>query len=559
MKMNLKTAISGAASAVSNVKRIAFVLVPAAVSLVWVMAQVVPANRPMASFFPPGPALYVEAKNLAGLMREWNGSQEKNLWVASDNYQVFSRSNLFLKLRAAQAEFAAAAGVPPDMALLNNVAGAEAGIAIYDIGELQFLYVTKMPSARVLESSLWKARGTYQPRKSSGLDYYVRSEKGGKRVAAFASAQDYLLLATREDLVAGALALLATQKGAAIATDPWYTQAIQAVKEAGELRLVLNMPSLMQSPYMRSYWVQRNASELKQYGSAISDATRAAGEIRENRSLFRLTGSRLNEEPPAWNENAVAQITRLVPANAGLYQAWASPTPEQAFALVRAKLLQPQSGGGPASRIAPGVGSPDSIVGSESDLETRIDEAPFVGGGGPLPDAVRDLLATGKLEAMLSVGVSRVLPDGVFAGLGSAVVLLRSSNWDAGMALGALASAGMTFDGPSPMALLTSGPLLILSDRPDLAQSILAGAGKPAAQAAGRYSAAYQHGRELPNFIKLTRLIDNPLRMPDQPMFFSQNAGSLGQSMLGRLDSASMVVHDTGTVVTQKLVYKLKL
>ena len=528
------------------------VLLLMAASLVWVFAQVAPANRPMASFFPPGPALYLEAKNFRGLMNEWNGSPEKTAWVASDNFQVFSRSTLFLKLQTAQTEFAIAAGVPPDMAFLQNVAGAESALAIYDIGELQFLYVARMPSARVLESSLWKVRGSYQPRKSSGLDYYVRTAKGSKRVAAFASAQNYLLLATREDLLAGALSLLAAQ-GPSIAAEPWYAQPVQAAKEAGDLRLVLNMPRLMQSPYMRSYWIQRNASELKQYGSAISDATRSATEIREDRTLFRLT-----EEPPTWNENAVAQVTRLVPANAGLYRAWASPTPEQAFALIRDKILQPQSGAGPDSKSAPNIGSPDSIVGSESDLETRIDEMPFAAAGGPLPDGVHALLGAGTLDAMLYVAASRVLPDGVFTGLNSAVVLLRSSNWDAGAVRSALASAGMQLDGPSPMAVLASGRLLIVADRADFAQSILEGAARPATQTTARYAAAYQHGRELPNFIKLTRLIDNPLRTPDAPMFFSQNVGSLGQSMLGRLDSASMVVHDTGATVSQKLLYKLK-
>ena len=48
--------------------------------------------------------------------RHYNGlilkSAEKRLWLASANYQAFSRSTLFIKLDRAQTEFATAAGVP---------------------------------------------------------------------------------------------------------------------------------------------------------------------------------------------------------------------------------------------------------------------------------------------------------------------------------------------------------------------------------------------------------------------------------------------------------------
>ncbi len=512
---------------------------------VWMAAQVGGGTpRPVAALFPAGPALYLEAKDFQSLMNGWNNSAEKRLWLASDQYEVFSRSNLLLKLQRAQGEFAAAAGVPPDLALLSNVAGAESALAIYDIGKLEFLYITRMPAARITDSALWKTRGKYEPRKSSGLDYYVKYDKTSQRVAAFASAKDYLMLATREDLLAGALALLAAQNATGMTAEPWYAQSAQAAKTPGELRLVLNLPRLLQSPYMRSYWIQRNASELKQFSSAVSDVTRTPASIAENRLLFRVA-----EETPSWNEDAVSQIVRVVPANAGVYRAWASPTAEQAFELMRAKILEPQPGSGPESYRAPVTQSLDSVVGTEADLETRIDEAPLAIGPSSLPDDARKLLASTKLQAMLYVGGTRLLPDGVFVGIDSAVVLLGASNWDAAAAKAAFNAQG---------AIATSGPLLILANRPEFLQAILAGVGNPPSALRARYAAAYQHGRELANFEKMMRLIDNPLRSGDNPMFFSQTVGSFGQSMLGRLDSASVVVHDAGATVSQNVVYKLK-
>lgn len=58
----------------------------------------------------------------------------------------------------------------------------------------------------------------------------------------------------------------------------------------------------------------------------------------------------------------------------------------------------------------------------------------------------------------------------------------------------------------------------------------------------------------MPNFIRMTRLIDSPLKA-EGPSFFSGNIANLG-STLGRLDSAAIAVHDTGSIVSQDLTYR---
>ncbi len=86
----------------------------------WAIAQ--PAPAPLATLIPSGALLFLEAKDFGTLLADWNGSAEKRVWLASANYQAFSRSSLFIKLERAQTEFATAAGVPPDYALLGSVA-----------------------------------------------------------------------------------------------------------------------------------------------------------------------------------------------------------------------------------------------------------------------------------------------------------------------------------------------------------------------------------------------------------------------------------------------------
>jgi hypothetical protein len=105
----------------------------------WLVAQNAATPKPLAELTPAGAMLYLEAKNLSSLLTDWNGSAEKKTWLASDNYQVFSRSRLYLRLQQSFEEYSQTMGLAPDMTLLGSVAGGESALAIYDISNLEFV------------------------------------------------------------------------------------------------------------------------------------------------------------------------------------------------------------------------------------------------------------------------------------------------------------------------------------------------------------------------------------------------------------------------------------
>ena len=137
----------------------------AGISTYWAIAQPRPAS--LAEMVPVGPLLYLEAKDFGALLKDWNASTEKSEWTKSDAYQVFTRSRLAGRLEQAQTEFASAAGAPPDYAMLSSISGAESALAVYDVGNLEFLFLTRLPAARAAESVLWKARGSAQSRRAA--------------------------------------------------------------------------------------------------------------------------------------------------------------------------------------------------------------------------------------------------------------------------------------------------------------------------------------------------------------------------------------------------------
>ena len=101
--------------------------------------------------------------------------------MGSSNYEVFSRSRLLLRLKDAGKQFATAAGLPPDMNFMSQMAGSESALALYDIGKLQFVYITRLPSANAMQNQLWQSRAKFETRSAGGVTFYLRRDH---RIAA---------------------------------------------------------------------------------------------------------------------------------------------------------------------------------------------------------------------------------------------------------------------------------------------------------------------------------------------------------------------------------------
>lgn len=533
------------------------------------------------ALLPGGAALVLHAKDLASLVSDWNGSVEKAAWLRSSNYEAFSRSRLFLRLTDAYDEFATAAGIPPDMALLSEVAGGDSALGVYDIGKLEFLYVTRMPAAKAIENALWRTRGSYEPREAAGTPFYVRTDPESHRAVAFAARDQVLVLGTRGDLVAGALALIgASAPAGAAATvsverDAWFTRAVAAAGAAGDVRLVANLEKLVKEPHFRSYWIQQNITELKEYVAAVSDIVRTRSDVREQRILLRAS-----ELAP--QSGSVGEALNLVPDNAGLYRAWASPAGPDASRLVFEKTMAASGASAAPNRVAPLAGAASTTTGAAADLETRIDEEvrPAV--------VTYDLAALDRtigaapLTSMLHVESTRPGADGVFVDRGAVVVLARQSDWPEVALRGAAAATvdavwtkahigmqwtdrtigGQTFaeisGGVDPFAIAVRGRFAFFSNDPALLVSVLATTGNPAAVVTGSYAAGFRHALERERFRGLMRLVDHQYALAERhpALFFSENVASLSDT-LSRIESASIVVRNEPVVVRQTVTYHI--
>ena len=535
--------------------------------------------RQLSKYVPTGSLLYLEARDLSSLLTDWNSSQQKKLWIASANYDVFSRSRLFLRLKAASDQFAVAAGLHPDMNFLSQVSGERSVLALYDIGELQFLYITYLPSAKSLQTTLWQTRAKFEARSVDGASFYIRRDLESHREVAFAVSGDYLLLATREDLMAGALRLMSDKPGRNVEGEQWWAQSTAAAERAGDLRMVLNLEKLVPNGYFRTYWAQQNITDLGQYSAGVSDLFKDAKQYREERVLIRKKEQKLGA---AEGLAAAADLTRLVPDNTGVYLAVANPGANSCFALLESKLMAPHGGQSPASQMAPQVQLTSGEQGEGSDLETRIDAAPDERLATPqLTSTLKGLLDKAPIVASLQVQSTERDQAGVFVRTHTVIVLAASSDWNPTEFQSALAEfvgAGVTasglgvgwrqqsahqeLDGLLPLVASVRGKYLFVGDDALLMEAMLTNLNRAPNRKPAEILAVFNHQRERANFARLASVVDGPSAVgvngskgERHPQFFSGNIAGLSAA-LADLSAEKIEVRGDESKVRQTITYE---
>lgn len=537
-----------------------------------------PPPQSAANLLPQGALLTIESPDFASILSGWNASAEKRAWLAGADYSVFSKSRLFTLLSNAQGQYAQDAGFSASMQWLSQIAGKRSILGWYNIGRLQFVYLSRVPSSQVEQSLLWQARSSFQQRTAAGLPFYLRSNAKTNRTVCFAFAKGWLVLATRQDLMAQTLALISGEHNPSIATATWYADAVHAAGKPGNLRMVLNLTKIAPSPYFRSYWIQQNITAMKQYRVAISDLYLSATTYREKRVLLPV-----KPPQPVAPESSVAALTSLVPANTGFYQAVAAPTSQRVLSVLRDKILTPQPAASQDNTIAPTVSTSTANAGSASDLQTRIDQAPVstAGFGGWQP--LQSLANKSHFLAMLQVESSSTQSNGVFTTFPTAIVLYTSQSPDAAAWQSSLTSAlapylthgqmGLAWqqhDGVSstngllPLFLCAQNHLLILSNNLPLLTAISAQAMHFQAVPSNLASVAgFNHTREAAPFAHLTYVLDQSTQTYQDygngqaPPFFSGNIASLSK-VFSDVQSETIQTRILPSSVTQSVVYSWK-
>jgi hypothetical protein len=387
---------------------------------------------------------------------------------------------------------------------------------------------------------------------------------------------NYLILGTREDLVAGSLELMSGSKGRNLSQEGWYTQArIAASAGPGDLRMVMNMEKIAVTPHFRTYWIQQNITEMQTYSCAISDLYREGNVYREERVI--LPKKQADENALAQSAQTVTTLLSSVPADYGFYQA--GPTDAKAaLAALEQKILAPRFGAARTEQLAPQVQLSGGQTGAATDLETRIDIEPASRVTSLNAAAgLQSQLEKAGLQAQLVVQATRNNTDGVLLHIPAVVAVAAATDWDVPsmqMAIQDMIAPGLTaarlglqwrelkdtggyfeLDGLLHLQMAVRGKVLYLANDAGLLSSVLQARNQPLAQPA-RYAAAFSHARERQNFYKFSSLVDQQSAARDaEPQFFSKNVASFSRAF-AKLDSEEIVTRQTKDKIQQTVTYR---
>jgi hypothetical protein len=550
------------------------------------LEQVFKPKPELPALLPEGALLSIEARDFGSLLRDWNTSEEKRTWLISSNHAAFSNSRLFGRLSQAEDEFSAAAGLPVDSGLLERIAGKESCLALYDIGNLEFVYLTRLDEPAIESTPLWQTRSKFEQRTEAGSTFYVHKDAQSSRTAAFAAKDGWLILGTREDLVAGVLDRLAGTESHNLSTEGWYAETVkQAAGDRGDLRMVLNLDKIVRTPYFRSYWIQNNITEMKQYASAVCDLYRNGKSYREERVLLRRAAQTMAKQ------GEIKALAAMAPEDAGFYAAEAAPDPDSLLKRLRENLLEVK----PAQGAVRDADAPSTVsaenAGSATQLDVRIDQAPVSIRQKDAFESLRTLLRTQQPDASLEVFTARAPRDGVFVSLQAAMGLAATRDWDEQAVREALAaalppelsagklgvqwerrsSAGggyLALDGALPLYAAVNGKQLLLANDSILLEHLLERRQK-ASPLNGfdgvTYAAVFRHTQEN-NFRLLMAQLDlvghggetGEQASPENgktPAFFSGNMASLGR-VFSKVQSERIEERDQGSRVMQTVTYQ---
>jgi hypothetical protein len=536
--------------------------------LLYAAFQARPASTlPLSAYAPSGALLSIESPEFSTLLKTWNNSAEQKRWLASDNYAGFSRSRLFDRLGQAQDEFATSAGLQPDTEFLTHIAGGQSILVWYDIGNLEFLYITRMPAGAAAKTPLLLLRDKFEMRKAGDTRFYIRTQGDPARTVAFAVQGDYLVLATREDLIANALQLMQHPADRTLQNDAWYSTAVAAIekqtdehsaKQSASLRMTLNLAAIVRSPYFRTYWIQQNITELKQYTAACSDLYRTADSLREERVL-------IPKDPDATPTNSdLAPVLKYLPRHAGVYRAQAAPSVSEVLAQLDEKFITRNASSYRDPYTAPEADLITPTTGDASALEQRIDEPLAV-----TPQhaetlaALREIFTATPPAAMLVFSTADPSKDEtsgqVFQPIHTAIVLTAATAWNQITIQHAIttalaprlsvseaslnwlqhhnaSSSWYQLAGPQGLVFAVENNTAIFSsDEPTLLQLLSADTSAAHLPRLGISIAGFDHTTERAPFAQLTNALDHtaqatPPADGSTPPFFSRSLTSLSNT-----------------------------
>jgi hypothetical protein len=286
----------------------------------------------LAGAMPVGAMVYVQARDLSGLMKVWLSSSIHEKFYKSASFNAFSKSRIYLKLQDRKKDFETALGFGLDESRLAELAGGMSAISIYDIGNLELVFITEVARERAVATALFKQAPQFQERPSANGVYYVRdvTTDGGelRQQFCFAHVGGKLIVTTTEGLMVRTLGNIK-----AAGSDSLLANVVGTIEGAKgfashEVTMWLDQARLNRNRHFNSYWIHHNiagpaGASLANIESGVLDLRITPQGMNEQRWFKMGAGSQkpgggdtANKNIAAISGNQASALLRFAPADA---------------------------------------------------------------------------------------------------------------------------------------------------------------------------------------------------------------------------------------------------
>ncbi|MDP7113733.1 MAG: hypothetical protein QGH45_17325, partial [Myxococcota bacterium] len=230
------------------------------------------------ALLPPGANLYLGFTDLGGDLERLGGSALWGAFQGDGNYEAFVRSRLWLRFQDRLTQLEALVGAPLDGPSLQSMAAGTCGLAFYQIGEIEFVYLAREEVAAGLLLSLGEMTGEFQTARHGDVSYRIARDDAQGLALAWASTDGYLVVSDREVLLQATLDRIGGA-GASLADDPGFRDVVDGLPVDGDQLIYLNLASLRDDGYFRRYWMQKDRVLLAEHDAFGATAVWEEGQV----------------------------------------------------------------------------------------------------------------------------------------------------------------------------------------------------------------------------------------------------------------------------------------
>ncbi len=242
-------------------RRIAILLCAAGVFLGGLFLTDAAAGQWLLDYVPGRPLVAFRAADFGALAERVQALPAAQEYLAGTARKAYEDSKLALKLTDRAQRLAKLAEMPLTLAALVETARGETALAIYDIGELQFLLLVRLTPVEQAQLAFVQRKEAFTERVYHGRTYRARLDEQAGLAFVYCQQDDLLIVANNVDLLEGALlAQSAPDKQPRLVDEEDFRrlQQLESSFAEADALLFLDMNLLKDDRYFRTYWVWKN-------------------------------------------------------------------------------------------------------------------------------------------------------------------------------------------------------------------------------------------------------------------------------------------------------------